>query len=164
MFLFLRERLKHLSTVSIVCFMMSTLCATLLAIVMCLGGVAVNAAPKRVLNPIKGEVKQIYIPVNVSNNDGWIPIRVIEEMNMTKVKEELVLLYIYGHDGNDSVYRGEGDKPAPPPFPVGLIFFIALLGGVVSVLLAYAIAILVLRQMRKREESMIHHGQTTSLP
>ena len=127
---------------------------------MCLGDVAVNAAPKRVLNPIN----RIYIPVNVSFNDGWIPMRVVEESNITKVKEEFMLLYIYGQDSNETLYPGEGDKPAPPPFPAGLIFFISLLGGMVSVFLAYGIAILVLRQKRKHEESMIHHGQTTPLP
>ena len=87
-------------------------------------------------------------------------MHVMEESNDIDLKKAFVLVYMYN---NETHYPDEGNKPAPPSIPVGLIFFISLVGGMVAVLTVYVITLIVLRQMRKRKGDMIHHGQTTPL-
>ena len=87
-------------------------------------------------------------------------MHVIEESNDTDLEKTFVLVYMYN---NETYYPDVDDKPAPPSLPVGVIFIISLTGGVVAVLIVYVIAEIVLRQKRKHEDGLIHHGQTTSL-
>ena len=127
---------------------------------MWLAYVVVNARPKRVSNPIKAKSERIYIPANVSFNDGWIPIpmHVIEESNDTDLEKTFVLVYMYN---NETYYPDVDDKPAPPSLPVGVIFIISLTGGAVAVLIVYFIAEIVLRQKQNQRNVWYQHGQAS---
>ena len=115
---------------------------------MCVTSVHAGTIKRPVSNLITKE-GWVYIPIDASFNDTWIPIpsKIMDKINVTALRQHFQLVYMQSNGvlRNDSLYPSQDE--ATPALPAPFIGYVSALG----LLLMIAIGCVIIKLMQSEQ-------------